>query len=367
LIPVKEAGAKSLGTALKQLTKLNPAAMKAAKTFSTGTVAQREEAIKAIADQNFTLASDDIALALHDPSPRIRRQAALALARLNPPNAQDELIHQFESHPDLIEEETVDALGAIGNSSAFPVLVQALQSPRSLLRRSAAKAIGRIGSGLPEIDLNSRYAIEALMHAAQDDSDVDLRRAALQSLRVWGVPDAYNVISAAVLDPHASVRIAAAEAVEELGVEQAAEKLRLSLQQYSDEATAEVAYALGSVGRIEDLHLIVETAGRFDSMITSRRALLGAAHLLGVEAELYRLYRQEGMARDGALVNMLAPLAKKSKRVQIALDRYSNGDDSSAIAALASALPDDALNQLARSKTPGVFLLAACYAASRFS
>jgi len=200
------------------------------------------------------------------------------------------------------------------------------------------------------------------MSAATDEHDVDLRRSALQSLRHWGSPEAYNVIAEATLDPYPSVRIAAAEAIEELGIEIAAPALRESISRYRDEATAEVAYALGAVGQLSDLKVILEIASNSVSVIPRRRALLGVSRLLKIESLVYQLMRKEGMAQDGVLVNMLSPLSKRSKRVQVALERYSEGNESAAVMALASALPSETMNELGSANCEEIFLIAAAYA-----
>jgi hypothetical protein len=237
------------------------------------------------------------------------------------------LIHQVEEHPDLLEEEMIEALGIVGDARAIPALIRTLQSPRAVLRRTAARALGRTGQGEPEVTL-------ALVKAADDPDDVDLRRTALQSLRRLEVREAGEVFRRALSDPHPSVRIAAAEAVAELELSEAAPELRASMETYADEASSEAAYALGVVGTMADVGLIIREAARSGSMITRRRCLLGVARLLGVEREAYCLMLLEGMERDNALLQMLNPAMRRSPRLRSALSRYSSGDEAGAFDAL---------------------------------
>lgn len=359
LLRVNEEGSRTIGHALSDLRRMTPRGMKAMRSLSrSASVETRAEAIENVGQAGVRLATDDILKALHDPQPRVRREAAAALARLQDPRAARELIHQIEDHPDLLEEEVVDALGTLGDPEAVPALIRTMQNPRSVLRRAAARALGRIGS-------EDSGAVAALEAAASDPHDVDLRRAALQALRVMGARQASAVICKGVNDPHPSVRIAAAEAVSELELKEAAPDLRVSLAAYDDEASSEVAYALGAVGEESDLPLILEEATRSNSMITRRRCLLAVARLIGVEAGTYRLLLREGMERDATIMELLKPLGKRKPRVQIALERYAGGDEPGALNRLARALQDPVLGQLAAKPVEELFLVAAVAAVRR--
>ena len=350
LSPVKEEGSTQVQRTLRDLTKVTPRGMRALRSLrGSSDVEKRAEAIHSVGTEGLSLAGDEIVKALGDPSPKVRRNAARALARLGDPKLALPLIEHFERHPDLVEEEMVEAFGDVGNSAAVPVLVKLLQSPRSLLRRAAARALGRLGS--PE-------AIEPLIAAASEAGDPDLRRASVQALRILGATEAGPVICDALFDPHPSVRTAAAEAVSELGLRSAAPFLREALAYYDDEATSELVYALGCVGEPEDLSLILERANRQPSQTTRMRCLLGAARLLGVERESYRLFLLDGFARDTALLDLLQPAIKTNRRVKVALDRYSAGDEGAALEALekATKLPDVA--EIAKHRVDDSFLLA---------
>ncbi len=319
----------------------------------------REAAIEKVGEEGTTLASDDIIKALHDPLPRVRRQAASALARLRDPRATVELIHQIEEHPDLLEEETIWALGMLGDPAAAPALIRTLESPRPLMRRAAASALGRIGaSENPSVTL-------ALNRVASDPNDPDLRRAALQGLRWLGSHDSGQVMCDALNDPLPSVRIAAAEGVAELDVREAAPALRVALGRFSDEASSEAAYALGVVGTMDDLPAILAEAHRCASIITRRRCLLGVARLLGVEQEAYRLFLRDGMDRDASLVEILKPLTRKNARVRAALQRYAAGDEGGALEALKSGTGFDWLQPLIEQPCEEIFLVAACAVSRR--
>lgn len=359
LLKVHEPGARTVRTALTDLRKVTPRGVKAMRSLArSANMETREAAIASVGTAGATLATDDILKALHDPQPRVRRQAAATLARLNDPRAIDELIHQIDDHPDLLEEEVIDTLGTLGDPRAVTSLMRTLQDPRSYLRRAAARALGRVGWDNPA-------AIAALETAAIDPHDVDLRRASLQALRGLGARSSIGVIRMGIMDSHPSVRIAAAEAIAELELREAAEDVRQSLQTYDDEASSEVAYALGAVGIESDLQAILQEALDSRSMITRRRCLLGVARLLNVEAGTYRLLLREGMDRDQTLMELLRVLTRTQPRVKVALDRYAAGDEPGALNRLSRAMNDPTLKTLAAFPCEELFLVAASAAVRR--
>lgn len=349
LIPVKEPGSARLGTTLRHLGRVTPGGVAALRRLTrSGNESERAEAIGRVAQTGNVLASEEIVKALQDPSPQVRRQAASALASLKDPDAAAALIREIEERPDLVEEETVHALGAIGGQGAVKPLINLLESPRSLLRRAAAKALGHLGS--PE-------ATDALIAAAAEVDDPDLRRSSIQALRTLGAREAAQVISDALFDPHPSVRIAAAEAAAEMEIRSAAPYLRQSLAYYADEAASEVAYALGRVGNLSDLPAILKLGAEMRSRPARRRCLLGIAAQLGVERDVYRLLSREGMDRDTVVMGLLR--TKGRPQVQEALDLYSKGDETGALRVLAEMTQSPEIRALADHPMNESFLLAA--------
>jgi hypothetical protein len=270
-----------------------------------------------------------------------------------------DLIHQLRDHPDLVEEETVEALGDLGDPAAIPELIKLLEAPRSVLRRAAARAIAQLpGAG------EDRAAVDALIQAAENPSDPDLRRSALQALRNLEAPGIAATISHALTDKHPSVRIAAAEAAGELELKETADACRASLVLYDDEGCAEVAYALGVNGTLEDVPRILEVAKSCVSMTTRRRCFLGVARIYGVESQTYRALMSTGMERDQLMITLLTIGGKRSKHANQALQAHGNGDEVAAIKALS--LGKDA-TILADFDLPELFVVAALVYSDRMS
>lgn len=350
LVPVQEEGAFSIRGTFKQLLKSKPEGYRALRQMTQSeTESGRGEAIATAASSQFEIARTDVIKALHDPSPLVRRQAAMALSRLGGPDAVGALTHMLRDHPDLIDEESLEALGDLGDRSAVHQLLPYLHSPRPSIRRSAAKALGQIGG---------EEAAVALRQAASHEHDPDLRRAALQGLRLLGAVEAEPEICASLSHPLPSVRIAAAEAVSAMNLTGAAGCLRDALTRFEDEAGSEIAYALGAVGDASDMEAILKEAQRSESMITRRRCLLGLARMLGVEANVYKLFVVEDMTRDSLVLGELQPIMRRSPALEEAMGVYSSDDEIGALQVLAKAKPEPAYQLMAEYRVQESFLVA---------
>jgi HEAT repeat protein len=358
LAGVREEGAVSIRQTIRQMRQVSLSGMRALSALSSSADAERRLlAIKVVGRKKFSMATAELRKALTDPSPRIRRGAALALAQLGGDEAADALITHIIEHPELLDEDVVEALGRLPSERTEPILLELLKDPRSILRRSAAKTLGRLGS---------KAAVPHLILAAQEMGDIEMRRAALQALRHLEAREAEPVIADALLDTHPSVRIAAAEAVSELHLVRTAERVRTALLQTEDEALPEVAYALGCVGGASDVPLIVAAARKCHSPTTRRRCLLGIARLLGVEQPAYRLLILEGFERDTKMLEALKDVRRSDTVLRESLDRYSSGDEGGAIALLAANCDIPELWSLADEPVEESFIVAwlACVARS---
>lgn len=351
LIPVIEPGATSLRAAFSQLRRVSPSGVKALRAMSTSRDEYgREEAVRSLGNAQLMMATDELVAALRDPSPRVRRQAAESLGKIGSEDAARALIRHIVDNPELAEEEAIAALGDAPHAEAVPILVQFLQNPRASLRRAAAKALGRVGDPA---------ALGPLSKATAEPGDTDLRRAAIQALRIMEAREVASVFADALLDPHPSVRTAAAEAVGELELRGLAPTIRQSIEWFPDDALSEMAYALGCVGDVQDLPLILQTAEAAVTDTTRRRCLLGAARLLSVESEFYQLMTLEEIARDNALLSRLRPGMRRNPVIAKALDRYSSGDEAGALRLMAEAKPLPMLAVFADHPVEDAFMVAA--------
>jgi HEAT repeat protein len=356
LTGVREEGAVSIRQTIKQMRQVSFSGMRALSALTKSADAERRlRAISVVGRKKFSMATDELRKALTDPSPRIRREAAIALSRLGGEEPAEALLTHVIEHPELLDEDVVEALGRLPTERTEDVLLSLLRDPRSILRRSAAKTLGRIGS---------QAAVPHLIHAAQEHEDIEMRRAALQALRHLEAREAEPVIAEALTDPHPSVRIAAAEAVSELLLKNTAQRVREALRTHRDEAMPELAYALGCVGSPEDAGLIISAAAECTSDTARRRCLLGVARLLGIEPAAYRLFITDGFERDTLMLEALRNARGAAPVLRESLDLYSNGDDAGALRLLADQTQMPEVQALADHPIEEAFLVAwlACLA-----
>lgn len=348
LIPVKEYGSYSLGETVRNLSKVSPRGVAALRAMRKGTDDKaRESAIRAVGQSQLTIATDELAIALADPSPRVRREAAEALSRMGTPEAGRALAKFISDHPDLVEEETLVALGFTSGKDNAEILTGFLEDPSPILRRAAAKALGRI---------NDPVAIAALDRAVRQPGDPDLRRAAIQALRIMGSADPDH-FREALFDQHPSIRTAAAEAVAELEITDLAESLRKSLENLRDEGSSEAAYALGVVGQPSDVAVIVSAAEATANPAKRKRCLLGIARLMECERDVYRFFTMDEVVRDNALLQRVRPLLKKHPVLKKAIDAYADGHEKQAMLILCEESGVSELLPLAESGLESGFLV----------
>ena len=92
---------------LRDLRKVTPKGMRAMRSLTTSTdIGTRVAAIERVGSEGYAMASDEIVKALGDPSPKVRRNAARALARLgdarlaNPPDNPHQRAPGFDRRGD---------------------------------------------------------------------------------------------------------------------------------------------------------------------------------------------------------------------------------------------------------------------------
>jgi HEAT repeat protein len=140
-------------------------------------------------------------------TPRIRRQAALAIGRVGLPEGVPPLVKLLADPDPEVRQIAAFALGLIGDPSARDALVGALRDPSPLVKGSAAEALGLIGDR-SAADAVGQMAAEIVQSgavaqtpgpdadAARDTPVGALRLALFALVRL----NAYDQLAAAVLD-----------------------------------------------------------------------------------------------------------------------------------------------------------------------
>jgi HEAT repeat protein len=192
---------------------------------------------------------------LQDPSPDIRRTAALSIGKIGHSAGTKGLVQALSDPDQLVRQYSAWALGKIGeeiNTDAALALVAALGDEHCNVMKSAAKALGNIGIRKPMIPL----LIERLRaHEVQN------RRAVADALIHLESQPAYNALITALDDPDREVRQSALAALGELGDRKALPKFRkMLLRDENVGVRAEAAYRLGKLGNAEDIPSLEKAA-----------------------------------------------------------------------------------------------------------
>lgn len=152
---------------------------------ATRDVTVRAEAERRLGLLRSSLAVEDLAAGLRDPSPLVRREAVRALGEIGDEQAATALLAQLQQGEEDLLPEVVEALGKTGDPRAVPPLLQLLHDPAQdrAVRRTAALALASFDT--PEV----RSALLALL-----GSEVPPRLAAaaadsLGQLREWRALD----------------------------------------------------------------------------------------------------------------------------------------------------------------------------------
>lgn len=185
---------------------------------------------------------------LNDPSPDVRRTAALSLGKMAHPDGEPALLGALDDTDSLVREYSAWALGQVGENvsdqTVLP-LVKVLGDEVAEVKAAAAHALTMIGIRPMLIEL----LIEALSVA-----EVHTRRVIVQSLAGLDAPLAYPALLAALHDEDARVRQGAVSALGELGDRRALPALRKRLLHDPDQGVrTEAAFRLGKLGDETDI------------------------------------------------------------------------------------------------------------------
>jgi len=185
---------------------------------------------------------------LHDPSPDIRRTAALSLGKIGHSGGTQGLVEALSDSDARVREYSAWALGQIGediNIDAVIALVEALGDEEPKVKKAAAKALGNVGVREPVMPL----LIEGLQVG-----EVHSRRAAVEALMHLGRKNGHSALLAALNDPDPHVRQNTIAALGEMVDRQALPQIRASLLQDRNVGVrTEAAYRLGKLGDTADI------------------------------------------------------------------------------------------------------------------
>jgi HEAT repeat protein len=180
---------------------------------------------------------------VQDPSPDVRRTAALSLGKIGHSAATTALVEALSDPDSYVRQYSAWALGQIGedvNDTAAVRLAGALSDEHPSVKQAAAAALGKIGPRPPVI---------AILMQALAVGERRSRRAAVEALAQLEARSAGPALRKALSDPDPAVRQGAVAALGELGDRRALPDFRERLLfDASPGVRAEAAYRLGKLG-----------------------------------------------------------------------------------------------------------------------
>ena len=197
---------------------------------------------------------------VESPDPDLARAALKSLGQINHPDALPPLLEALRSPDAGLRIETLKALGARGSEEAVTAMQwTAAADPDAQVAEAAIDALARLAT--PEaiaslIDLTADGArreasVNALAHLGEQKIELigrglnqaqpSVRRAVIDALRRMKHPAASEVLSGALDDEDANVRLAAVNALAYLGNRSAERKLRALMRTDPDTAVRRAA------------------------------------------------------------------------------------------------------------------------------
>lgn len=273
---------------------------------------ERHEAAAALSAIRSPLPVLELAQALNDPSLKVRRSAAIALGEIGDPVAVAPLLEAVSLPECDVRLEALDALGRLGAEEAVIPIARILQSGDDLDRLSAARALGRIAR--PEADA---YLLAGLEDAMTSEN-YELATVLVQALGACGSKGAISALLGLLPNGPRSLRLAAAQALGEIGDRSACPTLGAALLAAEDYIVqARTAVALAECGCIEALPSIYQALDTLE-VASLRREVAAAIGSLLQDSELYRWLSSDPMVRDEGIARRLRLIGRPRKTTPIA-------------------------------------------------
>jgi len=223
---------------------------------------------------------------LDDDDPAVRTAAARLTADLKDAQAVEQIMERLADET-VTEVRTawIAALGALGDPRALDVLVETVATRPNGEANQAALAVERLVTKAPPAEAQAGKFARTLIdrYARSTTSDGDLRRNLLRAMRALNHPDFAEVMSSALRDGEAPIRLEAMRGLARLGVTDAADAIA-SLAADSDRGvrqTAPTSRAIRSSaaapGRRSRCSCTAPTTTR-SPVETGDRVVVGAVH-----------------------------------------------------------------------------------------
>lgn len=159
---------------------------------------RRSRALRGVRHSDGNVVLNDVAEALDDPDPRVRREALLALGRIGTPEAVELLMWSLHEPDRQTRTMSAEALGVAGSTEGTLPLVAALDDHEGDVRRAAADALGNIA--------DSRAADTLLGHLSKEQDEEVLVSVASALTRIHEFRALRQMLAMALENPNRMVR-----------------------------------------------------------------------------------------------------------------------------------------------------------------
>jgi peptidyl-prolyl cis-trans isomerase B (cyclophilin B) len=232
------------------------------RNFNSSVRAQAALALALTAD---SAAASNFEAVIQDPDFRVVWCAEYAMGRLGYRQGAERLTGLLAHENPEIRFRAIEALARLKFDDAVPFIARLVKDPDRWVAVKAAEALGRIGSkkGSP--------ALEELL-ASKDDY---LRTLSLNGLAVVGDRRHFDSVKPLLDDGSAMVRRAALGAATKTGGDGARPYLLAAVERGTRSEKSTALEMLGTIGKSEDLLLLVETLSSMDNAIVREGAAAG--------------------------------------------------------------------------------------------
>lgn len=351
---VHEPGALALDQTLKQLKGISPKAMRAMRKLSSSSDAEeRTQALVNVASINLNLASEEVIKALYDPVPLVRKEAARTLKGLKDPQIALALMDFIQFHPNHVEPEMIESLGAFELPKSIKILAPYLESPRIDLQIAAINTISKLGND----------TLPILLDIFKNSSEPLILTTYLKVFSELKLSPSKEIANL-VMHPEKSVRESAAITLYNLKWNNYLGQLESSLEMYPIDINAEVCYAFSILGTEKHWIKAMEHGLKAQHLFTRHRCLLGIAHALNLEDEVYFLMNLEGINRESHMANLI----KDYPNLRYSLDLFLAQKEKEALGELVKICPRESIFKLFYNMNyPDSYLIGFCLTLQRYN
>jgi HEAT repeat protein len=184
-------------------------------------------------------------------SETIRSGACAALGKIDTPEALATLKTALNDKELSVREAAVEGLAELDNENRRAALIEALRSPHVDVQQSAMELLAalRVAAAKP--------GIVALLNDGSEDTEV--RESAAKSLSYYPGKESAEILTGALTDSSAAVRIAAISALQDLKAKNTLPNLLQVLKDQKADVRSAAAEAIGKIGEGSAISPLVES------------------------------------------------------------------------------------------------------------